>query len=304
MLTSPPIRIWNRQKQQEEIERVYGQRWMELAYGTKPGQLITDRVLSRKALSKLYGLYQGSSLSRSKIAPFIREFGIAMEEFEPGPFRSFNEFFIRRFKPGARQFVTNAASLPAFCEARYLAWDRVLSGQTFPVKGASLSPSVLLGEDERPSGRGWAHRFAGGPLVIARLCPTDYHRFHFPDSGNTVSYYTVPGKLHSVNPTALRLNSDIFWTNERQVSILETEQFGTLAYIEVGALCVGRIVQSHPARKPFRRGDEKGYFLFGASTVILLGEPGRWTPDQDILERTSRQMETFVRLGEKIGSTF
>ena len=108
------------------------------------------------------------------------------------------------------------------------------------------------------------------------------------------------GPLHSVNPTALNKRPDILFTNERVVTILKTKNFGLLAYIEVGALCVGKIVQSHRERN-YQRGDEKGYFLFGASTVIVLGEQNKWLPDSDLLENSKSQRESLVRLGEKVG---
>jgi phosphatidylserine decarboxylase len=108
--------------------------------------------------------------------------------------------------------------------------------------------------------------------------------------------------LHSVNPIALKQRSKIFITNERHVSILETKHFGKLAYIEVGALCVGKIVQTHKESEPFSKGDEKGYFLFGGSTVILIGQAGRWNLDEDLLLKTRQNQETLVRLGEPIAT--
>src|SRR6185437_6713 len=105
--------------------------------------------------------------------------------------------------------------------------------QTFPVKGAHLQPEVLLGRADV------ARAFEGGSLLIARLCPLDYHRFHYPDDGRTWDSYRIHGKLHSVNPLALKYRSEIFFTNERQVSLLETRHFGRIAYIEVGAMAVG-----------------------------------------------------------------
>jgi phosphatidylserine decarboxylase len=220
-----------------------------------------------------------------------------MEEYEEGPFRSFNEFFIRRFRPGARRFVPEKGRMPAFAEARYLAYESVKPDEVFPVKGEHLSAERLLG------GRACAE-FAGGPLLLARLCPTDYHRFHYPDSGRTLESWRIPGKLHSVNPAALKFRGDILCTNERHVSILETESLGKLAYVEVGALCVGLIVQSHDEKAPFARGDEKGYFLFGASTVIVLGQPGAWVPDEDLVEQTrTHRRETLVRLGQGIAKS-
>jgi phosphatidylserine decarboxylase len=289
------IRIWNRKAGHEETEKVYGDKWVRWLYGSGTGQALTDSILTRPFISKAYGAFQSSSLSRKKVRPFIRDFAIPMEEYEERDFGSFNEFFIRKFRPGARQFVQTPSHLPAFAEARYLAWEKVSPDDTFPVKGSLLTPRLLLGSEEL------ARSFEGGALMIARLCPVDYHRFHFSDSGRIERFYEVPGRLHSVNPVALKYRGEIFCTNERHVSLLATENFGRIAYIEVGALCVGKIVQTHSADRPFLRGDEKGYFLFGGSTVIILGEPGRWKPDRDLLEQTRARREVLVRLGEKIG---
>jgi phosphatidylserine decarboxylase len=101
-------------------------------------------------------------------------------------------------------------------------------------------------------------------------------------------------------PVLVQLRGDVLTTNERQVTILETDNFGKLAYIEVGAMCVGKIVQSHQAAD-FAPGDEKGYFLFGGSTVIVLGEPGRWQPEPDLVAQTANRRETLIRLGAPVG---
>jgi phosphatidylserine decarboxylase len=292
-----PIRIWNRETAREEDEQVFGEGAVRWLYQTRLGQSLADGALSRRLPSVVYGAYQSSPLSRRKIAPFIQRFKIPMEEYEAGPFATFNDFFIRQFRAGARPFVAAPARLPAFAEARYLAFDRIQATQTFPVKGRYLTAEALLGGLEA------AAPFVGGPLLLARLCPVDYHRFHFPDDGELEKSWRIPGRLHSVNPLALQYRGDIFAINERNVSILKTAHFGRLAYIEVGALCVGRIVESWRtigSETHFERGQEKGYFLFGASTVIVLGEPGRWRPDEDLLERTARKRETFVKLGTSV----
>jgi phosphatidylserine decarboxylase len=287
---------WHREKKCEEIEQVYGDRFVRWLYETAPGLTLADRLLTKRWFSRLYGIYQASPLSRRKIRPFVDDFKITMEEFEETPYGSFNDFFIRKFKPGKRSFVTAPHLLPAFSEARYLAFERMDENIRFPVKGSLMGAMELLAVESK------AGAFMNGPVVIARLAPVDYHRFHYPDDGQTIEEYRVHGNLHSVNPLALKSRGEVFSTNERQVSILKTENFGKLAYIEVGALCVGKIVQSHPPQTPFKRGDEKGYFLFGASTVILLGQPGAWKPDADILERTARAQETYIKLGERIAS--
>jgi phosphatidylserine decarboxylase len=233
------------------------------------------------------------------IPGFVRSQGIRMEEFEHSEYRSFNDFFVRKFRAGARTFTMDRSVLPAFAEARYLAFSQVTPDLRFPVKGTSMAASPMLAVP-REAGID-PGRFRGGPLLIARLCPADYHRYHYPDSGRTADTWTVHGRYHSVNPIALAALGDVFVRNERRVAILETDHFGCLAYVEVGALGVGRIVQTHDEAKPYRRGDEKGMFLFGGSTVMVFGEPGTWAPSADLLERTEEGTETLVRLGEPVG---
>ena len=211
------------------------------------------------------------------------------------PYSTFNNFFIRRFKEEARTFEKEANLLPAPCEARYFGFESLKDEDTIPVKGRFWSPKALLNSEK------WASEFEQGPALLARLCPVDYHRFHFPDDGEVLDSFRVSGKFHSVNPLALKANDKIFQENERQVSILETKNFGKLAYIEVGAMMVGKIVQTYEGNS-FTRGQEKGYFLFGGSTVIVFGQKGLWKPDQDILEKTSDSMETYIKLGSSIAS--
>lgn len=295
-MTQPQsITYFDRAKKRDEVERIYGDGLIRWFYGSRSGKIANDGIASRHWFAHLYGSYKSSGLSRREIAPFIEKFGIRMDEFEDRDYRSFNDFFARSFRSGARAFVAGGADMPAFAEGRYLAFDAICGDETFPVKGMHLSAEELLGSAYE------AEPFIGGPMLIARLSPVDYHRFHYPDAGRTIASYRVGGRLHSVNPLALRAKSDVFVTNERHVSILDTESFGRLAFVEVGALFVGRIVQTHSSDAPFERGDEKGYFLFGGSTVIVMGEKGRWRPDADLLEQTAKGRETLVRLGDRVG---
>lgn len=289
----PPILVWDRRLGREIKEQVYGEGGVQFMYGNPFGRGLGELLLSRRWFSQVYGWSQSTKLSGRKVEPFIARYGIPMDEYEPGPYRTFNEFFIRKFRDGARPFTREPGVMPAFAEARYLAWTAIEDDQTFPVKGHHLSAAALL-ENEA-----LAKDFTGGPLLLARLCPVDYHRYHYPDDGRVLESYRAHGAYHSVNPVALKAKSDVLATNERHVSILETANFGKLAYVEVGAMCVGKIVQSHEG-PTFQRGEEKGYFLFGGSTVVVLGQPGRWQPDAVILEQTRQQRETLIRLGEPV----
>ncbi len=293
------IQVWDRAAGRMFEENVHGGAGVRLLYRTVPGRWLESVLLSRRIVSRLMGSWYGSRFSRAMIPDFIRAQAIRMEEFESKDYRSFNEFFVRKFRPGARTFGEDNSALPAFAEARYLAYEQVTPDLKFPVKGETLSAARMLTVPDEVEF--YPDRFLKGPLLIARLCPADYHRYHYPDRGRTLAAWTVHGRYHSVNPAALNALGDVFARNERRVSILETEIFGCLAYVEVGALGVGRIVQSHDEKEPFGRGDEKGMFLFGGSTVLVFGEPGAWMPSADLLAKTAEETETLVRLGEPVG---
>lgn len=292
------IKLFNRYTGQMEVEKVYGEAAVKWLYESASGKALGPVVVS-SATSKLYGAIQSSRWSSKKVLPFIQNFGIQMDEFEPQssdvrrPYQSFNDFFIRPFKPGKRPFVENKL-MGAFAEARYFGYESLTSEETIPVKGHYLSSASVINSKK------WNEIFSDGPCLLARLCPVDYHRFHYPDSGKVLDHYRLKGQLHSVNPLALKKRPDIFMRNERVVTILETEHFGKLAYVEVGAVCVGKIVQSGSLEK-FKRGEEKGYFLFGGSTVIVFGEKGKWAPSLDILTATKEGHEVYIRLGDAVG---
>lgn len=288
------LRIWNRSEKCEMSEPIYGESSLRLVYAQRVPGRVLSAVLTRRVFSRILGLYQSSVLSRRNINPFVARLQIDKSQFEERYYHSFNDFFIRRFREGVRKFGEDPNLLPAFAEGRLLAFGSVLREFALPIKGAFISLETLLGGMEN------AARFVNGPCFIARLCPQDYHRFHYPDDGKTVAQWRIPGPLHSVNPIALSRFGGILCNNDRCISLLDTLNFGTLAFVEVGALCVGKIVQTQPPDYVFKRGAEKGYFEFGASTVILLGESGKWAPDLDLLERTGSGWETFVRLGEPI----
>ncbi len=290
------IRYWNRSEAREEIEQVYGSQFLQWTYGSRAGRFLDQFLFSRTLPSQFCGAYQSSRWSKSSIEPFIQKFNIPMEQFENSGFSNFNEFFTRKFKPHVREFTKIPLELPAFVEGRYFAYESIKEDQAFPVKDRTLPVGALLGNDEK------ARPFLNGPLLLARLSPVDYHRFHFPDEGKILETYAIHGKLHSVSPLAIREEKNIYLENERRVTILETTNFGKLAYIEVGALCVGKIIQTHDTAALFLRGDEKGYFLFGGSTVIVLGQPGLWKPDLDLLQQTAEGRETLIKLGTRVAT--
>lgn len=263
-------------------------------YETRPRHSLRQLLESHPIYDWMIAVYQNSAWSRKKIAPFIHEHHIDMTEFKPVTYRNFAEFFDREFLPDVRPFTTKSDELAAFAEARYFGWERLQPDQDLPIKGRSLDAVQLLGSKAR------AATFIGGPVLLARLSPVDYHHVHYPDAGRTVDHARLGHRLWTVTWKALQAKPDIYIVNERQVNVLETENFGRLGFVEIGALSVGRIAQKHPLDQPFKRGDEKAVFKFGGSAVAVLGEPGKWRPADDILAHTREHIETLVRLGDAV----
>jgi phosphatidylserine decarboxylase len=287
-----PLPVWDRQGGKLVSE------WMDdhtPTYETEPQRSFTQWIKSQPLFDWLYAAYENTHWSAREIEPFVRKYHIDMNEFEPVEYRSFAEFFDRRFRPGARSFPSAPGEMGAFAEARYFGWTRLDAEQRFPVKGHSLSAEQILGNAQR------ARPFIGGPVLLVRLAPVDYHHVHYPDDGSTFDHDRLGHRLWTVNWHALLSKPDILFRNERNIDILETRHFGRLAFVEVGALSVGRIVQVHPLDAPFQRGEEKSVFRFGGSAIVVFGEPGMWRPSDDLLEHTKEGIETLVRLGEPVG---
>jgi phosphatidylserine decarboxylase len=291
MAQPKPLEVWDRDKGRIVEE------WMDdskATYETRPRLSPAPWLQSSPLFDRLYAVAQNTRRSARKIEPFVRKYQIDMEEFEPRVYGSFAEFFVREFRPGVRRFPTAPGEMGAFAEARYFAWEKVEPGQSFPVKGHSLRAEHILGSADR------GRAFVGGPAILVRLAPGDYHHVHYPDDGTTAEEDRLGSRIWTVNWRALRHKPDILFRNERHVSILDTRHFGRLGFVEVGALTVGRIVQLHPPERPFERGAQKSVFRYGGSAIVLFGEPGAWRPSDDLLERTRDGVETFVRLGQTV----
>ena len=290
MATPLPLPVWDRQRNTliEEFLEDH-----PTTYETKPQLSPTQWLESEPVYDWMVAAVQNSRWSARKIEPFIHKHKIDMSEFEPVIYRSYAEFFTRKFRSGARKFAPPPA-MAAFAEARYMGWARLEPAQRFPVKGHSLDASRILGSDER------ARPFRDGPVLLARLSPVDYHHLHYFDDGQTLDRFRLGRRLWTVNWHALQNKDDILFKNERCIHILDSKQFGTIAFVEIGAMTVGRIVQVHPLDCAFQRGAEKSYFCFGGSAVVVFGEAGRWRPSDDIIENTVKNIETRILLGEPI----
>lgn len=303
-MPAEPIRYFDRYTRELKTERVYGERWMRLAYGNPAGRMAVWLVARRAFFSRWYGWKMKKRDSALRILPFIASYNVDVDEFAKSAFdyKTFNEFFCRALKPGARPISPGerTAILPA--DGRHLAFPDVDAANGFYIKGQRLPLAELLGEGRgAPEPGGLAGRFAGGAALISRLCPVDYHRFHFPVDGTPAEPRLFPGWLYSVSPVALRRNLRYLAENKRQLTLIQSPAFGTVAMVEIGATNVGSIIQSFMPNRPVRKGDEKGLFSFGGSCVVTLFERGRIEMDSDIVEQSRGCVETYARMGDRLG---
>ena len=211
-------------------------------------------------------------------------------------FKTFNDFFIREVSPNSRPIPLDKNTLISPSDGRLYAYENIDMNKVVQVKGITYSLKELLGDSDI------AKEYDGGTCLIFRLCPTDYHRYHFIDSGIPGANHFIKGNYYSVNPIALDKIPKLFCQNKREWSVFKSDNFDDVLYVEVGATCVGSIIQSHTIGKHVNRGDEKGYFKFGGSTVVLFLKKGIAKIDDDIIEQTKLGHETLVVMGEKIGT--
>lgn len=291
------IRIYNRHTTTYDIENVAGEKYITWTYESPIGKSFLELFVKRKIFSKIYGMYCDSRLSTKKIPSFIDNFSIDMSEYmkNKSDFTSFNDFFIREVTPTARPIDTAKNHLISPGDGRLLAYTNIDINKVIQVKHINYSLAELIGDDEI------AKEYEGGTCLVLRLCPTDYHRFHFVDSGVPKENHFIKGNYYSVNPTALERIPKLYCQNKREWSIFKSDNFGDIIHVEVGATCVGTIIQSYEAGKRVNKGDEKGYFKFGGSTTILFIKKGMVKIDEDIIEQTKLGFECKVIMGETIG---
>jgi phosphatidylserine decarboxylase len=296
-MPAEPILYFHRAKKTIETEQIYGERWLRWTYESSLGRMALNLLVKRAVVSRYYGWRMNWRFSAQKILPFITEYDLDVEEFAKSPyaFKNFNQFFYRALKPGSRPIATGerVAVLPA--DGRHLAFQDLERVAGFYAKGQQFSLGSFLGD------AGLAAEFAGGSLLISRLCPVDYHRFHFPVAGQPGEPRLINGALYSVSPVALRRNLAYLWENKRMVTIIESPQFGRVAVCEIGATMVGSIAQTYVEGRAVAKGDEKGLFKFGGSCVVTIFQRGRIKFDADFLEHSAQQCEVYAKMGESLG---
>jgi phosphatidylserine decarboxylase len=286
---SAPVEYIDRRTGEKVMESVMGDGALRFAYETLLGRTLWPVLFGSRLISDLLGRKYSSPRSKKDILSLASIPGCMPEEAEKpiSEYGSFNEFFTRRLKSGARPIGEGIVS-PADGRLRlYLGADADLP---FPLKGAKRSLNEVF-DANAPKGK--------YDIAVVRLAPVDYHRFHFPcDCTTDEPVRIIPGEYHSVNPIALLRRPDVYADNERQVLKCRAS-FGDYYLVDVGAFGVGTIVQTYTGTN-HAKGDEKGYFKFGGSTVIVVFPAGKLKFDEDLVRNSSAGFETRVRCNEKI----
>ena len=271
------------------VESVMGDRALRFAYETLLGRTLWPVLFGSRLVSAVLGRRYDAPRSKKDIAALAAIPGCRPEEAEKplADYASFNDFFTRRLRPGARPVGEGVVS-PA--DGRLRLFLDADADTPFPLKGATRALRAVF-DGAAPAGR--------YDVAVIRLAPVDYHRFHFPCACTTEGpVRVVPGRYHSVNPIALVRAPDVYADNERQI-VKCRAAFGDFWLVDVGAFGVGTIVQTYSGDR-HAKGDEKGYFKFGGSTVILVAAAGALAFDADLVANSAAGLETRVLCGERI----
>ena len=291
------IQYFNRYTGKVETEVVYGERWLRFILFNPFGKIALHMVAKRAWFSRWYGWRMSRPSSAARVRPFIEQYGITDEHVKAADaFTSFNDFFYRKLKPASRPVdaADDSAVFPA--DGRHLGFAKASEVERVYVKGQRFDLGRLLGDDKL------AAQFSAGAAVFSRLCPVDYHRFHFPVAGEPGNARLINGPLYSVNPLALRDRLAILWENKRYITEIETEQLGRVLMLEIGATNVGSVHHTFVPTRMVEKGEEKGYFAFGGSATLTLFEPGRVQLAEDLLEQSAQQRELYAKVGDRMGT--
>lgn len=260
-------------------------------YRNKLGRLLL-KIISLPIISKIAGWFMDRKISAIAIKRFIKKNNIDVSIYEEKKYTSYNDFFTRKIKSKCRKIDMNPKSLISPCDSKLSAYE-INEKSVFKIKDSYYKVEDLL-KDEK-----LAKKYQDGYCLIFRLCVDDYHRYCYIDNGKKNKNKFINGVLYTVRPIVLE-NYNIYKENSREYTTLKTENFGDVIQVEVGATIVGRI-KNHHEEYNFTKGEEKGMFEFGGSTIVLLIEKNKVEVDKEIMDNTKQGYETVVKYGEKIG---
>ena len=299
LYTNEQVHYYDRESGLMQDEIVPGKYWIRWLYNDPVGRMSLQAAVSRKFVSDWYGGMMDKPSSVKRIPGFIEELEIDMTPFlrKTDQYVSFNDFFTRRVDPKYRPIAKGPNVVVSPADSKVLGFENLSTDREFPIKGFDYNLASLLDDPTL------AARYENGSMLIFRLTPADYHRFHFPVAGVPGETKKIEGRYYSVSPLALRKKLRAFSENKREYCMIENSRFGDIVMMEIGSTLTGGIRQEYQAGEPVLKGSEKGCFYFGGSTVILLFEPGKIRIDADILKRSGIRIETSVRMGQRVAGS-
>lgn len=250
------------------------------------------KLLIQPQVSKLAGRYLSSAHSKWLISKFIERNEINMDIYEECDYSSFNDFFTRKIKPDCRPVPEDLDVLISPCDCLATVYP-IQENTTFSIKNTEYTLRSLLRSPRL------AKRFRGGYAYVLRLTVEDYHRYLYSVSGKQSKNYHIDGTYHTVNPIANDY-LPIYKENTREYTVIHSKEFGDVLQMEVGALLVGKI-SNHKQSTVVTRGEEKGFFEYGGSTIVVLTQKGRVTPRSDLLTNSKNGYETKVLQAHPLG---
>ncbi len=291
------LSYYDRRSGRLRTDPVFARGFVDWCYNAASGWALTNLLFSRRVVSEAYGRLHKTRWSRRMIPRFVASMGVDLSEV-PRPlqdFGSFNEFIIRDIDLSRRPVDPDPAVCVSPADGRVLVYPRIRAGTPFPIKRAIFDLAGLLGDDRL------AADYDGGSLAVVRLHLADYHHIHFPDSGRPGPAASIGGRYFAVSPYPRLRRVPFYARNHRVVTLFDSDHFGRLAVVEVGAFTVGSIRQRYRPGERVAKGERKGYFELGGSVVVLLFPEGKIRFDEDLLAHSEEGVETYVRLGESIG---
>ncbi|AUG56058.1 phosphatidylserine decarboxylase [Acetivibrio saccincola] len=287
------VYVYNRETKNVYEEKQFKEKQLKFLYETLPGRIIL-KFISGKWYSRYSGKKNSKRKSIAKIKPFIEKYGIDMEEYEKKEYRSFNEFFTRKIIPEKRPVPKDNSILISVADSK-LRYYKIEENLSIKIKNSIYTVEELLGDREL------AAEFKNGTCLVFRLTVDDCHRYCYFDNGRLMRRKHIDGKLHTVRAISEKRHK-VYCENFREYSVLLTENFGKAVQMEVGALLVGKIVNME--KLEFKKGEEKGWFELGGSTIILFFQENTVKIDEDIVSNSYRGLETKVKYGERIGKKY
>ncbi len=264
---------------------------LKFLYNTVPGRVVL-KLLTSPTISKIGGAYMNSGISKIHIKGFIKNNGIDMSQYEKTEYKNFNECFTRKILPECRPVCQEEDTFISPCDGRLSAYH-INAESAFKIKNSWYRVEDLI------EGSKTAPDYKEGICLVFRLCVDDYHRYGNIDDGEILENRYIKGKLHTVRPIALN-RYPVFVQNSREYTIIDTKHFGKIAQIEVGALMIGKI-KNHQKSGTLKRGTEKGMFLYGGSTIVVLLEKDKVDIPDIYFENTDKDIETKVKWGSRLG---